>query len=365
MQTHPFQTMLRSAYSHGLENIYALENVDPRSIRPFQVEPTVSAKIPKKINHNISFCKTIQLDLDLGSGFRKWITPFFPEEPVDILELNKLEKKILEDHGIIYLKQLMKAHFPTLMSKGIGQGHWQEIQTKLKQYLADKSPDKCSTLDFSSFLRVIFGTISKKKAHLFLMPYDLQDLMPLLPSETMEIKRLSDSKRLEWDQEVMGILKNPKKMEYIRYKIKEITHNFLFPWMEKKLGIALLSEIIEYLENLSMDSFLTEKALVFLSDVYFSGEFPLDDYLYPTVQGIYAADPFYSDMFRQIEFRALSYFYKPSTTYSLDNLTNWLEREFAKEWTGFPCGMVEKVLSLSPLFYLWRNLSGFVEIRLG
>ena len=83
---------LKSAYTHGLENIYALEFVDPNSIRPFQIEKKAVQTISKQKRLR-KYKESPQLELDLGLGFRRWMTPFFLDEPVDNLQLTKSEKK--------------------------------------------------------------------------------------------------------------------------------------------------------------------------------------------------------------------------------------------------------------------------------
>ena len=115
------------------------------------------------------------------------------------------------------------------------QGH-REIQRKLNEYIGDRNIQRSNELDLVSFLHAIFGGISKKIAHFFLMSYDLQDIMPLLPSESMEIKRLPPGKSQEWNQEILLLLN--KKKEYVLDKMKEITKSFIEPWLEKRFGIA-------------------------------------------------------------------------------------------------------------------------------
>ena len=112
---------------------------------------------------------------------------------------------------------------------------------------------------------------------------------------------------------------------------------------------------------MSLDANLAEKIWIFLSDIYFLGKFPLDEYLYAPINGIYTINPV---VFDEIESKAKSYFYKSTTTHIFENLIHWIECDFAKNWINFSYELIEKVLFLSPSFYLWKNTKGFKEIKL-
>ncbi len=364
MPNNKFEVSFKTAYTHGFEHIYALENVDPNSIRPFQSIPSSVAKSSKNTVLKSSSYESKQRTFDLGLGFRRWIYPFFLDEPIEVLELNKVAEKVLAHNDIKCLRNLLEHNLEDFVSKGVGLGHIDEIRKKLSDYLANKDPHKSYEIDFASLLRVLLAGISRKKAYLVLLTYDLQDLISLLPSESLELKRLSESKHQEWICEALDGLTSPCKILFVKKKIEEIADNLFIPWMEKRLGFAALSELMEHMEDLSLDPSISERVLIFLSEVYFSGSFPLDICLPQPVKGVYAKDNYSSDNFHQIHAKALSYFYSPSSKYSLEELRQWMQREFAKQWQGFPEGTVEKVLTLSPAFYVWKNPHGQIEIKL-
>ena len=364
MSEYGFDTLLQKAYTHGFENIYALENVDPRSIRLFQNASAEAEKRPKKARIKNTDQVSFQLEFDLGLGFQNFIEPFYLYESIQVLELSKFSEKILEQHFLKVIKDLLGYNFGSFVQKGIGQGHIDEIQLKLKNYLVDKDNNKSYWIDFASFVRSLFGGISKKKIYVYLQEHNMQEMITLSSADVMEVKRLLPGKREEWVQEVQVHLTHPNQYQFVHAKIKEITLNFCVPWMEKRCGFACIDEILTSLEGISIDPSLTEKSFIFLSQLYFTGHFPVEPFLKKTSEGIFAVDLHFYNLFYLIQTQALSYFYKNSTSYLLDDLIHWLNREFAKQWKSIGENMIIKVLLLSPEFYIWKNSAGMNEIRL-
>lgn len=359
------ESLPHNAYTHGFESIYALENVDPTSIRPFRA---ISEEVESK-GFKVRRCaqvssKSRQLEFDLGLGFQNSLEPFHLYEPIQVLELNRFSEKILEQHHINTIQDLVSYDFHTLFLKGIGQGHIDEIKLKLKNYLVDKDSERTVWVDFGSLLRSLLGGISKKKIYVYLQQHQLHEMLQLTPADAMEVRRLPEVKRVEWVQEVHMHIMQPFRRDFIHARIKEITFNLCIPWVEKRCGFASIDEIITYLEAISTDPCQTEDILIFLSLLYFEGHFPLACFLRPSTDGVYAIDSCYADIFKDVLHKALSYFYKKSTCYNLEELICWLQREFTREWNYVETRTIKKVLQLSCKFYIWKNERGETVIKL-
>ena len=362
-----FAETYKMAYSHGLESIYALENVDPRSIRRLN-DPRNESKSetkPLKVQRKQPENETSQLEFDFGQGFRKWTTSFILDEPIQVLELTRHAEKCLSDHGKCFLKDLV--HFDLrefVFFKGMGQGHIDEVRQKLNNYLAGKELDKTTSIDFASWLRCLAAASNRKKIHVCLHEYDLADLLTLMPSESMEIRRLTDLKRAEWVDEAFCELRDATRTQFVYENMRAIVNAFIGPWMRLRMGFATIGDILERMERISDDAALVEKSLQLFGDAYFSQRFPPGEFLYEACEGIYAVDDWHQQAYFDIIAKALTYFYRPRTYYGVDELVSWLGREFAKGWQGYPDGMIERVLRLSPHFSIWKGENGRLSIML-
>lgn len=331
-----FEEVYKTAYSHGLEAIYALENVDVRSIRRIQ-EPLTKPEKKKvsKLKKEISQ----QLEFDFGPDFRSSIPPFFLDEPIQQLNLSKHAEKILLDHAKVRLRDLLAYDF-----KGIGQGHIEEIKEKLQDYIAGRDLELTKTVDFAAWIRSLFVGMPAKKVFVLLEEYDLGELIQITSAEKVEIRRLSSEKRREWIQEIT--------VSSIREKVLELTAVFLRPWMNKRFGIARKEELHERLERISECPSLALKAFRFFGDHLFLLE--------EAEPGIFCSQASVAKDYRSVIKKALTYFYNQTISYTLSELANYLKREFAKDWIGFPEGFIEKVLRLTTCFRVRKQATGLV-----
>lgn len=356
--TQTFEETYKHAYSHGLEAIYAIENVDLKSIRRLSI-PTPSTVIKRK--ETVASKPMNQSELDFGIGFRGYINPFILSEPIQVLELQRYTEKFLLEVGKTKLSDLRDFQSLAYL-KNIGQGHLEEIKTKTEQYFKGKELEKTKNLDFNSLIRCIVLGGHHKKMSVFLKKYSLDELVPLLPSESMELRRLTPNLRDEWSKDALGYLQSWEKTSFVKQTIKEIAVELIKPWMRLRLGMATHGEILEWLESLTIEPALMDQCILFISEIYCFKQFPFGENLYQSYQNVYCIDPWHDRAFHEIALKAKSYFYKSSVTYLLEELVFWIKREFGKSWIDFPDGMIEKVLYLCPDFYLWKGQSQKIEV---
>lgn len=352
-----FEETLKTAYSHGLEDVYALENVDLRSVRPL-TQHTKHKKVPVERQPQTEFSND-QYEFDFGIGYRDWINSFVVKEPIAVLELSRHAETILLEHDISTLEHLLNLSQPSFLNK-IGQGHWQDVQHRLALYIKNKPLKKSYQIDFHSWVICLTASLDRRQAYLLLEDHGLQDLISLNPLEAMEVSRIPLEKCLEWKAEALDGLQSPSQVEMLHRALREVSEAFLKPWMRSRKGMATQYELIECLQCHSDHPSLVKKALQFFTAIL--NEFPFARCL--VSQELYFADQNTKEQFEIIVNQALSYFYKANLCYTLAELKSFLAREFAKQWKGFPEGLIEAAVRHSPCFRVRKAASGALTVRL-
>jgi len=353
--TPSFEETFEKSYSHGLENIYALETVDIKSVRK------ISESEPKKVevHHQPVSEPTGQFELDLGNEYRNWIEPFLLNEPIKVLELTRSAEHSLQEHDKNYLKDIVGADLRDFVT---GQGHIDEIQSKLSDYIRGRPTERAYHLEFNSWLKSLFATIDQKKAKVFLDSYQLGDLITLSKAENVEVKQLSFERRLQWIEEVRQELLG--RADEVDQEIKKVTEVFVISWMRGRLGMATEAHLYERLQSVSESPEITDKAINFFRNVFCNGEFPLNKHLIQVDYKLFCSDKHFAESYNQVIEKSLTYFYKPTLSYPLPDLKKWVEREFATTWKGFNEGFLEKALRLSSQFRVRKGSAGHLVVRL-
>lgn len=358
-----FKEVQKKAYSHGLEAIYKLENVDIRSVRALE-SPLKEAPRKDLIKPDFYLAENDQLDFDFGPKFRNWIPPFFHNEPIQVLGLSRHAEKCLLDHGKHLLRHLINLDIKQFVFlKGMGQGHIEEIKDKLKSYIADRRTDRAFRIDFSGWIRSLSSIpISKKKIFVCMDLYHFSHLFPLPPAELAEIRRLSVEQKSYWIQEcLMELLTEQKRMSIIQ-NLSAISDVFIKPWVHGRLGFATQDELSERIERLSEDQEAAKNAMQFFSEIYFEKQFPLKSILCQAEENIYCLNENIKKLYLIVINLAKTYFYKSTVSYTLSELKTLITREAALYWIGFAEGFIEKVLRNSSHFIVRKQNSGKLEV---
>lgn len=360
-----FEETYKTAYSHGLEAIYALENVDPKSIR--RIEQPLLKEVPKKRDTPPKQCaaQEQQLEFDLGPPYRTWIAPFLKKEPIQVLGLSPLAERCLLSNDKKLLRDILETDLQKfIFFKGMGQGYIDEIQHKLNLYIDGVSLHRSQAIDFVSWLRTLVAALDRKKTALALQSYKLITLFSLSPLENGEVNRLTPEKRHEWIQEMTAQFQMTARNRSVIADMKEIADVFVKPWMRRRLGIAAQHELSERLHKASVQADIASDIIHFFSVMYFNNLFPLHPYLQSVDPLIYCVDEISADHYDKVRKKALSYFYKSTTQYPLQHLISLIERECARNWQGFSEGFTEKVLRYSPQFQVRKNAQNVLIVRL-
>jgi hypothetical protein len=362
-----FEETYKSAYSHGLEAIYALENVDLKTVRRIgENQPAAqSSSVLEKKPIAYEEISTGQLELDLGYSWREWIEPFVVQEPIQVLGLAKNAEKSLLDNGISKLGDLIGSDLRSfIFLKGMGQGHIDEVQQKLRTYLDGRPLKKAASIDLKAWIRSLGGAFDRKKNFVLMDSCGLSDWFSLTPAESVEVRRLSSDKREEWLREAREYWKSNKHRESVRESMRVLVETFIKPWMRRRMGFATKEEVIERLHKISDQPNILINVLQLFQDLYFEGVFPFEHYLKVIEDGLYAADTYPQQDYAKIVNKAQTYFYNPRVQYKMQELLSLLMRDFAKSWDGFSEAFIEKVMRISPEFYVRKGPSGQLIVRL-
>lgn len=359
----PFQEPLKGAYSHGLEEIYALQNIDPSTIKPIAIKEPVRQVEARQGSDRYTLPIDPQLDFDLEGEYRSSMDAFVVHESIRVLNLSMHAEKYLRQHGKRLLKDLIQGDW-SLFSRGSGQGHIDEIQSKLVEYLGSRPLKNCRTVDFEALVRSLIPDEERPKHFLLLEKYQLGYLVALTPFENAEVRRYSQEQREICLQESLKLLREERGFQFCQSSLKQVADVFLKPWMRARQGVCRRFELMDRLEQVSDSPKALRFILQFLGDVYGEGHFPFHRGLVPVGDDVFCVDEETFSLFCQVEDRALSYFYKKDLAYPLPELISWLSREYALSWKGFSEGCVEKILRTSRLFHAVKNEKGQLIVRL-
>lgn len=352
----------RTAYSHGLEAIYALETVDIKSVRRIEMPSLVVPKKKSEVSRKkTSVSSSSQLEFDFGPSFRNSISSFLVREPIQVLGLSSSAERCLLLQGLKLLNDLVKE---STSLNGIGQGHIQEIKEKLELYIDGRPTRQCESVDFSAWVRSLAIELDRKKFFIEMQHYNMCELFSLAPLENVEVNRLTLERKQEWIQQLEVQLKTPSRKMAINQDIENITSAFVKPWMRNRLGLATKNELMERLQRISDDPIIAKKALNFFSAIYYENQFPLKNSLFQVDEDLYCVDQAAATSYRQAVEKALTYFYKPTIQYPLMNLVRMLEKEFSRCWYNFSEGFFEKILRYAPQFRVRKNSDNVLIVRL-
>lgn len=411
-------------YTHGLEDIYAIETIDVSTVRPMgsgdvaplrsvevdeepheleqevegavDVDPPIDLTLAEVVESAVQPAVVVAhqrsdvaaadrmasnrdarrslgatseatdpvLSLDLGAPFRGWMPSMALDEPIGALGLSPQATGPLGDAGFLVLRdivQLRKSGATSL--QGMGQGHFDEMMQRLDAYLKGRDHDCCRKIDFTGLVRCVLSDVSAKDAHLACDQHGLEHLYPLNASQEMDLRRVSSEQLVARRADAVAKVSEEHHRAVLVEKLAEITEVFVRPWMRGRHGIATRSEVEERVEAVSTDVKDTRQVLRWIQDLFLK-ENPICSQLCKAAPGLYVSDTNVLEQYRALVVLARSYFYAPHVKYRLDELVARLEREMAVSWDSLPDGFIEKVLTESPTFAVRKGQCGHRKVRL-
>lgn len=344
----------QKAYSQGFEEIYALEKINIKSLRRIADKEAASEQACLAPSMPIPLPVTESKGLFEQAGS----VCFRQSEPIHVLDLPQQVHKIILQQVGATLGDLYSVSWENF--KGLGQGHIDEIRRKLDGYMQESRSGYFEPL---SFLRALVGTIDRKHLSLLLSDYGLEEILPLSTGDRAALKHLSFAARQEALLLARQAAKQDVRLQFLQSGLQSITERFLKPWIAKRQGLALQSELDERLEDLSMPQGCVSKVFRFISEIYFEGKSPFCTTFISLDASLFCQDTATALSFDAIIQLAKSYFYKPGLSYPFSALIILCHKELARRWEGYPNSLIERALCLSQAFRVRKGEGGDLIIR--
>lgn len=331
-------------YTHGFESIYAFETIDPSSVRVLNSAPR--RQLPAKEESYLVEHPPAQPEF---SFLKNSITPFFLKESLEILKLSTHAERFLRSMGLELVEELLTLDFTDLtLLRGLGQGNIEEIHTKCREFIRGRSCKERSVIDYLSWARSLFRGMDKRVLGVVFEQFGLSEHLPLTMTEKVEIKKLPPEKKREWVEQ----FKETCRLNAPPFKedLKKVLEAFVRPWMLGRGGLASGDELRELAWRLGENEQEAVSVLQLFSELFCGGKHPFFDLESSIVPDLFVAHQESAKMVLRIVRVLRSYFYSPDLEYPLEELTAWMEREFACAWIDLDSRMVIKVIRQSEEF---------------
>lgn len=343
---------LRRSYSHGFEEIYALQDVDLSTVRAIDAieQPEVKESKPSKI------CRSqppAQISLPLGGQHCETMPSFVLEEPIQVLGLPAHLEAYLHGKKIEKIRTLIEE----------GELDKPEIASKFEDYTNGKLLYDCDRINFGAWLRSLLGHVPYLKAHIALEPYGLSYLYPLTPQLKVEWRRLDKAARLAagaqtWEQWRTGGLASR-----FNESARKVADVYLRPWMRRRQGLAFGYELLERLERIGEDPDEARHVIQCL-EANLTHSFIFDRCLCHADNGLYADSLETSQAYDQLIDVAMTYFYNEHLIYDFDRIVDFLLKELARRWDHFDELFVIRALRYSPQFRVRKGVNQKLQVWL-
>lgn len=219
-------------YSHGFENIYSYETIDPASVRTLkETKPTQKQPFEVLQEKEAGVIPTLNL-------FRSSTKLFREKEPLDSLQVSPFAMKALKAFSIETVGQLydLLLHNKTAL-RSIGQSHLDELENKMKRFLSHAEEEGSYTVDMHSCIRLVLSKLPMKEKALIATLCHLKPYCFLPASEEKEadlvLRKLSKSSQEEFFQKMI-----PHMTNSLYEALAILSSSFLKPLLQKRGGIA-------------------------------------------------------------------------------------------------------------------------------
>ncbi len=346
-----FDEATQGAYTHGLESIYSLENVDPDSIRPLSLGLRTEVTADAVENNDLlpSEPRELQLYLDIPPEYRHWLRPVLYEEPLEVLQLSNHAEQCLRMRDFHTIGQLLDIDLTTL---GLGQGHYDEIASQLSDFTKGRPKYSTTLWDWGAFLRVLCYRGDVREVYPLLQRYGLEGLLFLPRSVRAELKGWHRKGGVD---RALEQLRFGTPAEYFREQMAEVVGVLVKRWLRGRNEMASTLELRERLELCSRDVGEFTSVWDLLSFVYSPSGALLAQALTQVSDDLYCVDAEAARRYHAVQRAAVDYFRPESCTYAVEHLVSLLLRDPRSVWCGWSEAFVENVLVMSPLFRLWKD----------
>ena len=319
----------QSPYSFGLERVYSLEKVDPKTIRPFQVlAPLVEAKKKEE---------RIEPYLECGGGF----PPLTLLDRIDRLSLPQTLLYQIKKEGWESIEELLSAYEQSHPKLKTLPSALQEILRKsLSNWLEIRRIGKVTKLDLKAYLRGMGNKVEPLAFLTLLQQVNLLSYFGTSAYEKVQVERLSpQEKRGKIEQAVAEL----QKKEIFVSVLKDL----LFGWLDRRGGITNRKELIERMEQVSFDVGGARGVFeLFEKFIYKNCEKPWVE----IEEGILLFELSVNTNLSKIKEALPSLFYRPKITYDFEQICTILQREFLLDGVLLDKSLLSRYFLLSSAF---------------
>ncbi len=333
-------------YTDGFEAIYALEEVNLKTVRKL-----VADKVEEAPQVVVELVEEPQAQFEFVGEER--MDSLRLKEPVRMLRLSPQAERVLVAAGKKTLGDLASLEGV----KGLGQGHIDEIRAKRGPLVA-----RTPVVEWKSLVHALLGWLDKKAQGCFLEGYGLEGLVSMNSAETTMLKHMSADQRQTLVVEGREAWAMGKGL--IETTMSQVRDAFLIPWMRSRGGFSSEEELLERLLRVSDDPVKARPIVRMIAQESFAGAFPFAEGLVEAEKGLYCTEESIRDAFILVVGRAKSYFYKPGLSYPLNQLVGYLAQEFGQRWQSFHETFVVNALRRSHSFRVRKGSQHHLVIRL-
>lgn len=326
------------SYSHGLEKIYAFETINPLSVKSLVIKQQIDS-----ISHLPINATKEQLLFNFGPSHTEGLPSLRLKEPISSVQLSPFAGKALMQKAIKtvedacrFLESIQKGEQPA----GLGLGHIDELTDKLATFIGTNPFGLKKAIHWQSLIRLSCQDMEPKERYCFLARYGLEKLYVMSPPDLQEIGRMTSEQIERTIDKCYALLATDELSSYAG----KIVEAFVLPWMRRRDGIALRTEIQQRLLSLSEDGDFFWQIQAFLNDVCPLLQLP------QVGRDAYACDLTSACEFHQVEELLKSYFYQPFCRYPLKKLIYYVRRQLALGAIAVTDRFIEKVINHSSHF---------------
>jgi len=314
--------------SNQLERLYTLEKVDPKTIRTYQ-QP-VKPKI-------VETAYQLEPFREIGGGY-----PILGLlDRLDRLKLPPPLQYQLKKEGWKTIQDLLEAesqNHPKILA--LPSTHLNLLKGALESWKALVRVGRTTSLDFKGYFSGL-GSSSDPIAYLALLDaLGLMAFMETTSYERIQVERLSAKER-------DSLIKSAIEQIELNEEIEEIFSGLLFGWLEERGGLTCKEEVIERLEQESMDK---GAAKGFIRLLEMNNRLPgfFKDNLWFFNRSL-------KKNVEEMAYYVKGFFYKPKMTYDLVHLQRLIQKELLKTGELLDELFLKRYLLLSKGYRLERR----------
>jgi|GEM_PF-2985480 len=314
---------------HQLEKLYALEKVDPRTIRTYVPQNVAKNKVKEVSN--------LEPHREIGGGYP--ILGLF-----DVLDRLKLPPTLQY--------QLKKEEFRSISDVLVAEesghskilalphAHLEILRTALKPWKDLARCGRVTKIDFKGYFRGLSISVDPICFLVLLDEVGLLNYMEATPYEKIQIERLGEKEKREL---------SAAALENISFKeeVETLFQGLLFGWIEERGGITTKKELIERLEQESIDP---GAAAGFLHLLEKKKRAPWQEF-----EGIIYFDRSLRKRLNEIRSLLKEFYYRPKMSYDLFQLEELIQRELLRFGECLDALLLKRFLLLSNGYRLERR----------